>query len=641
MFELCLECRKAFNFNADIVPKSAKQRPVPVGKHDAEESSASSSKGDDVTAISPARKKVRLNERSTVGEVGDESEVTLVGEEGGNIKGKEERGGGGGIQGVVEEKGGDGGKEEEGRDRGMEEEGEDGGKEEEGGDGGKEEEGGDGGKEEEGEDGGKEEVGDEGEEDPEESVDSGSEGNSPKEFGAQEKDTSLPNEATEENEATATPVCSACLGLLDDSFIDKLSTDVREELERAAYEHINSFSLSISTPLSLIIRQPATLFYLKGNFEITDELTGPREAYVKETLRHKLYLKLKPKLSHLKSDIESPFQIVLKLDHSHSTEDCRLAAKTWPEAFAGPKKRRGRRWKYKKGQAKNSSGNKSFFNTTKLTNAISGASEADFEKVDFLSAVRPCTHSISFLHTPIFVGGRYCKYSRELPQTPWVVDGVKKAETSVQELIVGHILELVGSSQARLSSSGREDCDVRMLGDGRPFLIELINPKKTTLEPAEVEEVQSRINSSTDLVEVKRLRVMVKADASTLKEGEAEKRKEYRALVWGPEEITQEDLDRLAEMGETVLHQKTPIRVLHRRALATRDRSVYCMRGELVDAHNFYLNLTTQAGTYVKEFVHGDFGRTRPSLRDIMKQDVDIKHLDVCNVLLDWPPQEH
>ena len=28
----------------------------------------------------------------------------------------------------------------------------------------------------------------------------------------------------------------------------------------------------------------------------------------------------------------------------------------------------------------------------------------------------------------------------------------------------------------RFSSSGREDVDVRMLGDGRPFIVELINP---------------------------------------------------------------------------------------------------------------------------------------------------------------------
>ena len=43
----------------------------------------------------------------------------------------------------------------------------------------------------------------------------------------------------------------------------------------------------------------------------------------------------------------------------------------------------------------------------------------------------------------------------------------------------------------------------------------------------------------------------------------------------------------------------------------------------------FKLTLCTQAGTYVKEFVHGDFGRTSPNLCSILKCDVDIVALDV------------
>ena len=39
----------------------------------------------------------------------------------------------------------------------------------------------------------------------------------------------------------------------------------------------------------------------------------------------------------------------------------------------------------------------------------------------------------------------------------------------------------------------------------------------------------------------------------------------------------------------------------------------------------FKLRLATQAGTYVKEFVHGDFMRTRPNLREILgSRDIDI-----------------
>lgn len=42
------------------------------------------------------------------------------------------------------------------------------------------------------------------------------------------------------------------------------------------------------------------------------------------------------------------------------------------------------------------------------------------------------------------------------------------------------------------------------------------------------------------------------------------------------------------------------------------------------------LHLTTQAGTYVKEFIHGDFGRTFPSVSFMFGQlPVDVLALDV------------
>jgi tRNA pseudouridine synthase 10 len=51
----------------------------------------------------------------------------------------------------------------------------------------------------------------------------------------------------------------------------------------------------------------------------------------------------------------------------------------------------------------------------------------------------------------------------------------------------------------------------------------------------------------------------------------------------------------------------------------------------------FKLDIKAQAGTYIKEFVHGDFGRTQPSLGhllggvhvDILALDVQVEHHDI------------
>ena len=75
--------------------------------------------------------------------------------------------------------------------------------------------------------------------------------------------------------------------------------------------------------------------------------------------------------------------------------------------------------------------------------------------------------------------------------------------------------------------------------------------------------------------------------------------------------------------------QKTPVRVLHRRTVMTRPRTVTDIKAELIDEHHFNISMTTQAGTYVKEFVHGDLGRTEPSLCTILNKECDILELDV------------
>merc|ERR1719401_1707037 len=82
-------------------------------------------------------------------------------------------------------------------------------------------------------------------------------------------------------------------------------------------------------------------------------------------------------------------------------------------------------------------------------------------------------------------------------------------------------------------------------------------------------------------------------------------------------------------MRDMEVQQKTPVRVLHRRAAAVRPRTVYWLEAELLSEHYFRLRLSTQGGFYIKEFVHGDLGRTQPSMRSLLGGQVEILQLDV------------
>ncbi len=42
--------------------------------------------------------------------------------------------------------------------------------------------------------------------------------------------------------------------------------------------------------------------------------------------------------------------------------------------------------------------------------------------------------------------------------------------------------------------------------------------------------------------------------------------------------------------------------------------------------------LRTESGTYVKEFVHGDDGRTTPSLAELLSAPLEVLALDVVEI---------
>ena len=124
-------------------------------------------------------------------------------------------------------------------------------------------------------------------------------------------------------------------------------------------------------------------------------------------------------------------------------------------------------------------------------------------------------------------------------------------------------MNLVG---VKFSSSGREDVDVRTLGLGRPFAIELLDPHRTLFTQDEITQVQNIINKSTAAIQIRDLQLVSKEQLSVLKEGEEEKTKIYRALcvTLDGSTLTAEDLNHINGTTELVLMQKTPLRVLHR-----------------------------------------------------------------------------
>jgi len=85
----------------------------------------------------------------------------------------------------------------------------------------------------------------------------------------------------------------------------------------------------------------------------------------------------------------------------------------------------------------------------------------------------------------------------------------------------------------------------------------------------------------------------------------------------------------LNKIKDLVVKQLTPLRVLHRRTLMTRDKMIHSAQTEIINDHFFVLRLCASAGTYIKEFVHGDRGRTTPNVGSLLGCEADILQLDV------------
>ena len=355
------------------------------------------------------------------------------------------------------------------------------------------------------------------------------------------------------------------------------------------------------------------------------------------------------------------------------------------------------------------------------------------EKPEILALIDVLTLTVELDIRSHYVYGRYRKLERGIPQTKWPCRACKgrgcekcdhsglQYKSSVQGLIGDPLLDLFGSEEHAFHGMGREDIDVRCLGRGRPFVIELKRPHKRNVD---ADVIMEAINSSAnDRLEVSDMRPSNRSEVVRVKDTPAEKSYTIRYLI---EPITQAELDELTQVMEIpsnnqdrnrrrknhhrrkrpepevkaeidyssmkkaelvelceqkglaksgtkdvlieritsfkeetlplpdrdyvmeimtnlqgcTLAQRTPERVAHRRADKIRKRMVLETSDPSIEEHEngnlvAEFSLRCESGTYVKETVHGDSGRTQPSIASLIKAKCTVEWLDVADIHAD------
>ena len=240
----------------------------------------------------------------------------------------------------------------------------------------------------------------------------------------------------------------------------------------------------------------------------------------------------------------------------------------------------------------------------------------------------------------VFVYGRYRKLVRGIPQTRWpcrrcrgrgcpTCGGTgKQYPESVEEWVAAPFVEATGAGEERFHGAGREDIDARMLGAGRPFVLELRAPKGRTLDLEGLREAVNR--SAAGRVEISRLAFAHRGTVELVKETEARKR--YFAKVEFEGSVRDGAFAEALRFLVGRVAQRTPHRVAHRRADRVRIRQLYEATGRLVDPRHAEIELQTEGGLYVKELVSGDDDRTNPSLTERLGVAARVTELDVVDV---------
>ena len=241
----------------------------------------------------------------------------------------------------------------------------------------------------------------------------------------------------------------------------------------------------------------------------------------------------------------------------------------------------------------------------------------------------------------VYFYGRYMKYERGIPQIHcdcrecWG-KGCEKCNftgnqysTSVEELIAEVPKRMFAADTGVLHGSGREDIDALMIGTGRPFVMEMQNPK---IRNVDLRELESAINASAATrVQVKLERWSDKKTVEMLKSHKGHKT--YRILVDIDDSIPLETVkNTVSKLKGALIHQRTPERVVHRRADLVRERYVVDIECLGIENSLYRIEVVGEGGLYIKELVSGDGGRTTPSLTEILAVPAKVVALDVVQV---------
>ena len=451
------------------------------------------------------------------------------------------------------------------------------------------------------------------------------------------------------DDSSLLPDCILCLGIT--SRLSTVASEISSLYNSSGYSGTSTFIITLNLPnSSLIVRNHFISLYLADKLDV--KVTLLSEVVPLKELIKQILAPLITTQTTLEFIATSQFHIEIEFTYQETEQDYTFISKI-PSSGLIIKKTRSRDAKMKIQPPSND----------KIQAACSTLSIQDYKsnnqhppKTPLINSIDSC---ISFSHASIYLAGRYNKLKRNISNSPWTVNNVLMCPDSVEGLISPYLKNAFNAVNSKFCSSGREDSDVLMLGTGRPFYFELIKPKIIKMNQNDITSLEDLINKKADSkIFIRDLQLVSKLDTNCLKDSASTKCKSYSILVRLPGIISNESLDKLSSQKDLQIQQQNPLRVARRADLlrekvihnitvvnADDERKIhpeaikFLSENPIDDEYTIVrAKMKTSAGTYVKEFVHSDQGRTVPSFKSIFNVEfADVIALDVLDVALDWP----
>ncbi|MGY5860559.1 MAG: tRNA pseudouridine(54/55) synthase Pus10 [Candidatus Thorarchaeota archaeon] len=267
----------------------------------------------------------------------------------------------------------------------------------------------------------------------------------------------------------------------------------------------------------------------------------------------------------------------------------------------------------------------------------------NFEKPDVVFVYSMITDEIKIQVNPIFIYGRYRKLVRGIPQSKWDCKKCKgrgcdecnntgrKYQDSISEYVGEPTQIIADGSRFKFHAAGREDIDVLMLGQGRPFVVEITEPRVRT---PDLDEITKTVNTEAEgKIEVFDLVLTNRFHLQKLKEDSSTNVKEYEALIAIESPVTAKIMKQVEKEFKGVeIEQRTPHRVSHRRSDLVRTKIIHEIHLKKHEDGLLKATFKVQGGTYIKELISGDEGRTIPSIAEKLGTGCKCAELNVTAI---------